>query len=164
MKVAINGFCHRFLCAIGLHDWVLCQSSSKGRVEREIANEVDPLGENELRLVIRRIGDDLEDKSCLRCKKRSFKIDSYRNNHRARMIKIKDEFGLEFIKPEKIQVPKPPPPPPPVGAGGFTVPNEFCADVLKMVDSCEFCQPLPPMSIRVVKGEYRLTKELFDDA
>jgi len=98
-------------CLIGFHRWLELNRSDTGILDRQVANEIDPLENNEYRSYSF-ASRMLVDRICINCKKRNNQIRSYAESRLQAMESVIEEVGLEGLIPRKHRIPDPPPPPP----------------------------------------------------
>lgn len=94
---AISG---RWMCWFGLHDWLVLKMETKAEVDYDVACELDPLGDGEIRACCMSL-DCLVNKVCLRCGKAVDQIAIYHARRKIRMSQVVARFGLSAIQPKK---------------------------------------------------------------
>ena len=88
-------------CVLGIHDWHVIERKDSYAIKVDLANQLDPLKEGEVRGACVSSNLVFEHKECLDCGQVSNTIEKYKKDQLARMQKIVNKFGVDAIKPEK---------------------------------------------------------------
>ena len=88
-------------CVLGIHDWHLIERKDSYSIEVDLANQLDPLKDGEVRGACVSSNLIFEHKECLDCGEVSNTIEKYKKNQLARMQKIINKFGVNALEPQK---------------------------------------------------------------